>query len=345
MTVDTHAVDYLLDGVADPDALEELPVIDIGPYLAGEDGALEAVAAAVRHAEEEIGFFSIVNHGVQRELVAGAYGELERFFALPGEEKLKVKIGERSVGYVPARSTVYVSSPVAKNTKKDLNETLMYCRERPADHPAIADGLRFHGPNPWPSDLPGFKEGLTAYFDAMEALAYRMLHVFARALDKPADFFDACCTDPMWTTRNSYYPAISAEAGQFGIAPHRDHGFFTMLPLSTEPGLEVLARTGRWLPVEIPAGALLVNTGEFMNRWTNGRFLATPHRAIPPGRDRYSLAFFFNPSRDAVAAPLDTCCGPDNPPRFEPMSMYEYICWYLDTNFLRGAGGQQQAAE
>ena len=344
MAVNTHDIDYLLDGVLDPDALEELPVLDVGPYLDGDPDALEPLAAELCKAQTEIGFYSIVNHGVPGAIVDEAYAQLARFFALPEDDKLKVKINEYSHGYVPVRSTVYVSSPVAKNTKKDLNEVLIYGRDRPADHPAIVAGLRYHGQNPWPENLPGFREGMTAYFDAMEALAYRMLPVYARALDMPAEYFTPLFKDPLWTTRNGYYPVVDAEVNQFGIAPHRDHGFFTMLPPSPEPGLEVLARTGRWIPVDIPDGNILVNTGEFMNRLTNGRFLATPHRVTPPKHDRYSLAFFFNPTHDVPFEVLPSCIDADNPPRFEAKTIYEYITWYSDTNFLRGRGGQQKEA-
>ena len=67
--------------------------------------------------------------------------------------------------------------------------------------------------------------------------------------------------------------------------------------------------------------------GEFLHRWTNGRFLATPHRGLTPKRDRYSIAFFFNPTWDTVADALPTCIGPDNPPRFKPVKFLDYREW------------------
>ena len=83
---------------------------------------------------------------------------------------------------------------------------------------------------------------------------------------------------------------------------------------------------------------IIVNTGEFLNRWTNGRFMATPHRVVPVARDRYSIAFFFNPSWDTVAEALPTCTGPDNPPRFKPVRFLDYRDWYLNQNFLDRTG-------
>lgn len=85
----------------------------------------------------------------------------------------------------------------------------------------------------------------------------------------------------------------------------------------------------------------MVNTGEYLNRWTNGRFMPTPHRVLPAKQDRYSIATFFNPNHDTIADPLDTCCGPDNPAQFEPVSMIDYVSWYIDTNYKRSFGGKQ----
>ncbi len=322
----------------------EVPVFDVGPYLAGDSDALEKLAAELRHAQENIGFYFIVNHAVPQGLITQAYDQLKRLFALPLEEKLKLRINQNSVGYVPAKSTIYVTSTVNKNTKPDLNETLLTVRERPPDHPSLVAKRRFHGPNQWPDEamVPGYREKMLEYYTAIEALAFKMLPVYARALDLPADYFEPYFADPMWTTRNSFYPASAAEANQFGISPHRDHGFITFLPLSEEPGLQIQTQSGRWLPAEQADGAIIVNTGEFMNRWTNGRFIATPHRVVPPKHDRYSTAFFFNPTWDTVADPLPTCVSADNPARFEPIQMIDYLAWYFDRNFGKKGGGRQE---
>ena len=175
---------------------------------------------------------------------------------------------------------------------------------------------------------------MLAYYDAMESLGYKLLPVYARALDLPADYFDGLFDDPVWTTRNQHYPPIAAEANQFGIAPHCDHGFLTLLPATEEPGLEIRTPNGNWLSANTFDGAIIVNTGEFLNRWTNGRFMATPHRVVPQKRDRYSIAFFFNPTWDTVADPLPTCIGPDNPPKFKPVRLLDYRQWYVNQNFL-----------
>lgn len=321
---------------------DEIPSLDLGPYLAGEPGALEALAQKLAKIQQEIGFYYIVNHGVPKALVQQANQQLKRLFALPMSEKMKLKTNANSVGFVPPKSTVYVTSTVAKNTKPDLNECLITVRERPADHASIVANRRFHGPNEWPAEdvLPGYRARMLEYYAAMEDLGRKMLPVYARALGMPADYFAQFFADPMWTTRNQYYPAVVAEENQFGISPHRDHGFMTLLPLAEEPGLQILAPGKGWLDAEVKDNGIIVNTGEFMHRWSNGRFIATPHRVIPPKRDRYSIAFFFNPTWDTVAEPLPSCVSADNLAKFEPMNMLDYLCWYVDKNYGRSAGGK-----
>ena len=327
--------------VSKGDEFEAIPVLDLGPYLAGAPGAREELAANIRFIQETIGFYVVINHGVPRVLLERAYAALEDFFALPMAEKLKLKFGGKSVGYIAPKSTVYVTSKINKNTKQDLNETLALALERPADHPYLQRDLRFVGPNPWPDNLPGFRNAIVDFQNAIVELGRTMVPLYALALDKPADYFDEDFAEPIVWSRNAHYPPVESEDNQFGISPHSDHSFMTILPLSEVPGLQVLTRSGKWLPAKPIADGIIINTGEFLNRWSNGRFIATPHRVVPPDHHRYSMATFFNPGPDTVATPLDTCCSADNPPQYEPVSMIDYISWYIDRNYSSKAGGKQ----
>ena len=309
---------------------EEIPILDFEPYLRGEKGALENLANELRYAQENIGFYFAINHMVPGGLIERTHRNLERFFDLPEEQKNKLN------NYVPPLSTIYVSSTVNKNTEPDLNEMLRIVRDRPVDDPTIKAGLPFHGPNTLPDEsaLPGWKAEMLEYYDAMEALGEQMLPVYARALELPEDYFSGLFDDPVWTTRNQHYFPTKAKKNQFGIAPHRDHGFLTLLPVTKTPGLEILTQTGRWLPTNWMEGAIIVNSGEFLNRWTNGHFMATPHRVLPVKRDRYSIAFFYNPSWDTVADPLSSCISRDHPPQFKPVRFLDYRVWYINQNYL-----------
>jgi|TARA_B110000196_G_scaffold317443_1_gene330596 isopenicillin N synthase-like dioxygenase len=318
-----------------------IPTLDLGPYLAGNIEARDSLAAELRDIQENIGFYVVVNHGVPESPLEQGYQALRQFFSLPLKDKLKIKINKSSVGYVPIRSTVYVTSKFNKNTKKDLNETITIARERSADDPDIRKGLRFVGPNQWPEGLSEFRSAMIGYQEALATLGYAMLPLYALALDLPANYFDPFFTRPTWWTRNTYYPAVEPDDNQFGISPHSDHGFITLLPMSNVGGLEILSQDGSWIPATPVKKGIIINTGEFLNRWSNGRFLATPHRVIPPVLDRYSMAMFFNPNPNTLAIPFASCVSSKYPAIFDPVTMIDYMCWYIDSNYKQEAGGIQ----
>lgn len=323
------------------DPYSEIPILDLGPYLDGAPGALETLGAQVRHIQETIGFWAVINHGVSWDKLEVVYEELKKFFALPQDEKMRYRVNELSIGYVPPKSTKYVTSIINENTKKDLNETLITALERPADHPLIKAKTRFVGPNQWPEGMEGLRAAIIAYQQDILALGRKILPIYAVALDLKPDYFDRFFDDPVMWSRNAHYPAIEPEENQYGIAPHSDHSFLTILPTTAVPGLQVLTQNKNWVDAKYIDKGILINTGEFLNRWTNGRFIPTPHRVIPPETDRYSIATFFNPSPDTMAVPLESCVSEDNPAQYEPMTLIDYLAWYIDTNYQRDAGGRQ----
>jgi isopenicillin N synthase-like dioxygenase len=223
---------------------------------------------------------------------------------------------------------------VNANDKPDLNEAFFVKRERPADDPLVCAGRRFAGPNRWPADLPGFREAVLAYTDAVDALGRKLLPLCATALDLPADTFDDAFAESQFSFRLTHYPPMAAEVNQFGIAPHTDANFMTFLAQSEVPGLQVRMPDGTWTDVPYVPGSFAVNSGDMMQRWTNHRFKSTPHRALPPvDRPRYAIPYFMGPHLDTEIACLPTCHGPSNPPRHPPITYAAYLDWWYDANY------------
>ena len=83
------------------------------------------------------------------------------------------------------------TSTVQTVTKPNLNEALFVARDLPADHPDVLADRRFRSANRWPPDLPGFRETIVDYCDALERLVQKLVRLYARALDLPAAYFDA----------------------------------------------------------------------------------------------------------------------------------------------------------
>jgi isopenicillin N synthase-like dioxygenase len=311
-----------------------IPVIDLGAYMAGAPGALERVADELGAALETIGFFLIVNHGVERELIARTFAEARRFHAQPAAAKLALRMNEHNNGYMTMGRYAVWTSDVNANDKPDLNEAFFTKRERAADDPLVKSGRRFAGPNRWPEHLPGFRDTVLAYTDAVDALGRRLMPACAVALDLPPDAFDAAFAESQFSFRLSHYPPVEAAPNQFGIAPHTDANFLTFLAQTEVPGLQLRLPSGDWLDVPYVPDSYAVNSGDMMTRWTNGRFKSTPHRARPPvGRPRYAIPFFLGPHLDTEITCLPTCQGPDNPAKFRPITYDAYLHWWYDANY------------
>jgi isopenicillin N synthase-like dioxygenase len=325
---------------------ETIPVLDLAAYRAGEPGALAAVAAELRHACEHVGFYFLANHGVPQDLTDRVFAEVARFHAMPLDAKRALKIDHHNIGYMGMGASVTRSSQVNVNTKPNLNEAFFVKRDRAPDDPGVIAGTRFKGLNQWPQDLPGFREIIVAYCAALENLALSLLPIYEVALELPRGWFKPHFVDAQYALRMSHYPPVEAYGdNEFGSAPHTDSSFFTMLAQNKVPGLEIGTRSGKWIPAPPLDGTFVVNTGDMGHRWTNGRFLSTPHRVRNlSGVDRYAIPFFFDANADAVMACLPSCQGPGNPPKFEPVTYTDYMNWFMSRNYDHARQGLKNDA-
>ena len=169
---------------------EIIPVIDLGPYLAGTPGAIDRTAGELRFALTEIGFYFIVNHGVPSRQMREVFRQVARFHAQPLEKKLEIKLDKHNVGYLPMKGDTLRTSTVQTVTKPNLNEALFVARDLPSDHPDVLTDRRFRSANRWPSALPGFRDVIVDYCDTMERLAKKLVRLYALALDLPTQYFD-----------------------------------------------------------------------------------------------------------------------------------------------------------
>ncbi len=326
-------------------AADEIPIIDLGPYLAGEEGAREDAATALRHAFEHIGFYFITNHGVPRSLIDGTFEAAQRFHNLPLEKKLEIKLNEYNIGYLPMRGGTTRHSQLNNDNKPNVNEAFFMARELAVSHPNVLADQPFRTANKWPADLPDFREACLAYVDALEALALKLVPLYAIALDLPADHFDKAFSEPMYKLRMSHYPPQEVDAdNEFGLAPHTDTSFMTLLAPNKVPGLSVRGPSGAWFDVPVNDDAFLVNGGDMLRRWTNDRFLATPHRVVNrTGEERYAIPFFFDCGAEVVMSCLPSCTSPDRPPNYDPITYVEYMTWFRNMNYGAGRNDNVQS--
>jgi isopenicillin N synthase-like dioxygenase len=314
----------------------EIPVLDLGDYMAGKPGAREAVAAELRQACENIGFFFISGHGVEQTLIDATFAASGDFHALPEADKLALKANEHNIGYMAYGASTSRASKVHEGElKPNLVAAYFLKRDLPLDHPDVIANKRFRGANQWPGDLGSFRQTCVTYMNAMEALCLKLMPLYALALDLPADFFADAFREPQYALRLSHYPPSEAEENQFGVSAHTDSSFMTLLAQNDVAGLQIRSTEGDWIDAPPVPGTFVVNSGDMLRRWSNHRFLSTPHRAkaSAPGTDRYAIPFFFDATADHVMACLPSCQSADNPPRYEPTTYMDYMLWFARQNY------------
>ena len=311
-----------------------VPVIDVAPFMAGDAAASRTLARLVDDACREIGFLTIVGHGVAETLIDEARDAALRFFRLPLEEKLRTPrpSHESGRGYTAFCDQALAYS-LGVETPPDLQESYGVgpLDELPDDsYYSAPEAWTFFVPNIWPANPAEFRPALSRYFARIDVLSRRLMGLFALALGLDRQFFDDKVNRPVSSMRAVHYPPSRAapRPGQLRAGAHSDYGSLTVLQTDDDPGcLQVKTRRGDWIDVIPPPGAFVVNLGDLMSRWTNERWVSTLHRvAIPPdGHDgsRLSLVFFGQPNYDTVIECLPTCRGPANPPRHPPISTVE----------------------
>jgi isopenicillin N synthase-like dioxygenase len=313
------------------ESIDRIPVIDLAPFRAGTAAGKRQVAKEIREAAEGLGFLYFKNHGVPAGIVDDAFAAGQRFFDLPVEAKLAVKVNKAHRGYIPFNNAVY-----AEGLKPNLNESFLLGLDLPADDPDVRAGVPMHGPNQWPTAMPALRPALEAYFDALGALGHLTLRAFALALDLDEHFFEARFAKPMPFIRLLHYPPQIGPRpdNEFGAAAHTDYGFVTILAQDDVGGLQVKRRDGGWIEAPPIAGTFVVNIADMLMRWTNDRWVSTPHRVInASGRERYSLPFFFDPTYHTLVSCLESCQGPDNPAKYPPITWGDYLTQRFDQTY------------
>jgi isopenicillin N synthase-like dioxygenase len=316
-------------------ALTSVPVIDGERFLAPERAGAPPpprVVAAVAAACTSPGFFQLVNHGADAEILARLSAEACAFFALPRAAKAAAtRSVDNAAGWTDAELTKQVL---------DLKEVFDWLREPRPDLPpsapenAARDAL--DGANRWPQGRPAFRAALAAAYEELRRCAAGLAEAAGAGLGLPPNTLAPLFAGARGFARLNYYAAGTAGATNdnntnngaaepLGIQRHTDAGFLTIVLQDSVPGLEV-AVDGVWRPVPPLPGALTVNVGDMAQVLSNDRYRAPLHRVAVPRAPRHSAAFFYNPAPGAVLAPLAELVDErgGRPARYRPIAWGEF---------------------
>ena len=281
---------------------EAIPVIDVSGAISGND--IQSVADAIHAAAVDHGFFYISNHGIDPSLLQQAFDVSEAFFDRPVSDKKAVTVNIQQRGWMGKGM-----SRLKGSKTHDLKEVFFWGSELALDDPDVVAGKPLCAVNQWPVDFPPLQADLTPYYDAVCSVARRVMAALAVSLNQTADFFDEAYAKPLARGQLVYYPASTKEdeaEERFGVAPHTDFGALTVLLQDSSGGLQVRAKSGKWIEAPPVPGTLVCNIGDLLARWSNNRFASTVHRVINRSkRARYSIPVFFDPHTDTIIDPVD----------------------------------------
>lgn len=313
-----------------------VPTVDISAYVSDDSPARRTeTARAVDRACREVGFIQITGHGVPDDVLAGLSEAMDDFFDRPlGEKTPYVRPAGENRGYsAPKSESLSLSLGVeSADRMADFFEAFNVGRTT-RDHPGVAMPEHY-ADNTWP-EVAGFTTRVTAYFDHAERVAETMVEIFADALGLEPGFFDELTDHSIDVLRMNNYalPAgtdVTLDGDLTGMGEHTDFGIVTILWADRVRGLQVLAPDHTWHDVSPADGALLINLGDLMARWTNERWMSTLHRVKPPIVDgtiqrRRSAAFFHDGNADAVVSTLPGCVDALHPDLYEPVTVAAHI--------------------
>ncbi|KAM0745964.1 Clavaminate synthase-like protein [Meredithblackwellia eburnea MCA 4105] len=315
-------------------AFQELPIIDLTNIESTNLEERKALAGQVQKACIESGFFYIKNHGVADSVLKEAFAQSKVFFAQPLEKKMLVDMNKSSSfkGYLGIGG-----EQVDPDSRGDLHEAF----DIGSDSQSFSAEKKTSG-NQYPpeEDLPGFKKAIEDTWDSIMALGQRLFPIFALALDLPEDYFKPYLTNPGSVMRILHYPSQPQEGPidpkEIGIGAHTDYECFTLLVQDEVEALQVLNANNEWIKAPPVEGTIVVNLGDQLERWTNGVFKSTVHRAINrTGKERQSLPFFFGVDYDATIEALPTCVTADRPAKYEPVKAGEWVESRLKETYLK----------
>jgi isopenicillin N synthase-like dioxygenase len=272
---------------------------------------------------ERFGFAIVDDHGIDDILIERAWAATKAFFAQPTGAKMPYKSPKGGArGYTP------FGIEIAKDaTENDLKEFWHVGRDLPPGH-AYTNSMP---PNIWPDYPADFKAVFTELYAEFDRVGAQLLSAIARYLGLAPDWFVEPVRDGNSVLRLLHYPPISAEASGIRAGAHEDINLITLLLGAEEAGLQLLDRDGQWLAVDPPAGALVVNVGDMLQRLTNHMLPSTTHRVVNPpperrGVPRYSMPFFLHLASDFPIATLPGCVTAERPNLYpEPITADDYL--------------------
>jgi isopenicillin N synthase-like dioxygenase len=304
--------------------MASVPVVDLSEFTGGNNDKKRRFVKQLGEAFHEVGFVSVMNHGVSEKLIEDLYREVKSFFSLPIEIKKKYErkdlAGQR--GY-----TSFGIEHAKQSATPDLKEFFQF-GQIVTDNDSIQNE---YPPNVWVEEAPGFNDVAVNAFRSFEICGGHLLRAIALFLNLPENYFEKKTHNGNSILRAIHYPPIAEDPkGALRAEQHEDINLITLLVGASAEGLEIFNAEQNWLPVTVPPGQFVINVGDMLQRITNDFLKSTRHRVVNPPRSqwstsRYSIPFFLHPRSEMRLDCIGACISLENPRKYDPISAGEYL--------------------
>jgi isopenicillin N synthase-like dioxygenase len=312
--------------------LDQIPLIDLSPISSTTPPTpttLDSLVAQIHAASRDWGFFQVINHGVSPHFLHTLLSEAANFFSLPMQEKTKVRRDfDNPLGYYDTELT--------KNVR-DWKEVFDFASRGSFRLPSSselesAEILTVR--NQWPQNPPGLREACEKYAEAVEKLSFRLLELISRSLGLPAGYFNSKFEDPTSRLRLNHYSPCPVPELTLGVGRHKDGGALTVLAQDEVGGLQVRRKDGEWIGVKPIPDSYVINVGDCMQVWSNGKYESVEHRVVVNDKkERFSVPFFLLPSHYVMVRPVPELVNEENPSRYKEFNWGMFFKRRRDSNF------------
>lgn len=301
-----------------------IPSVDLADFLSNDPERKSSFVRELGRAYEDIGFVAVRNHGLSDALCNQLYDEVQNFFGLAEEVKLKYEIeglgGQR--GY-----TSFGKEHAKGRNTGDLKE-FWHFGQYVEDGDPIGEE---YPANVSVNELPGFNSSGKEVYTTLENTGRQMLRAIALYLGLDEEYFDPHIHNGNSILRPIHYPPITSEPDDaVRAAEHEDINLITLLMGASAEGLQVLNKSKEWVSVTALPEQIIVNVGDMLQRLTNDKLKSTTHRVVNPprekwGQSRFSIPFFLHPRSDMPLNCLESCIDNENPKKYNDMTAGEYL--------------------
>jgi len=302
----------------------KVPKINLENFVLGSKKEKNKFIKDLGKAFEQIGFVALKGHFLDKNLVDKLYTEVNSFFNLPIETKIKYEIkglnGQR--GY-----TSFGKEHAKGRSVGDLKEFWHFGQETKNEN--ILN--KKYSANLKVNEIPMFNEvGMTSY-KMLEKTGKEILRALSIYLNLDEFYFDKYIFNGNSILRAIHYPPIKNKPENAErAAPHGDINLITLLMGAQGKGLQLKTNDGSWIDAIAESDELMINIGDMLSRLTNNKLKSTIHRVTNPpkkmwDKSRFSIPFFMHPVDEMPLNCLESCINQNNPKNFNDISAGEFL--------------------